>query len=81
MSRLTKEYFDETIRNLVSKQDLERIESAVRNTGLLAMGTCDAVRDLSEQLDDVQEAIEWNTEEVGALSDKSVAEDTDGAFK
>jgi hypothetical protein len=81
MTKLTKEYFDEAIKNRATKQDLEKIEAAVRNATLLALSVTDALREFSEQLDDVQEEIEWNTMEVGALSDKSTAENIEGAFK
>jgi hypothetical protein len=81
MTMLTKEHFDEAIKNMVTKQDLEKIESAVRNATLLAVSAADDLRRFSEQLADVQEALEWNTIEVGALSDKSVPADLESAFK
>lgn len=83
MTALTKEYLDEAIKNLASKQDLERIEAAVRNATLLALTAADELHGFSEQLADVQEALEWNTVEVGALHDKSVSPDDncEGAFK
>jgi hypothetical protein len=77
---LTKEYFDEVIK--ASKQDLERIEAAVRNATLLAVNVADGFEGFSEQLADVQEALEWNTTAVTALTDKSVPdEDVASAFK
>ncbi len=83
MTRLTKEYFDEVAKNLATKQDLERIEAGVRNATLLALTVADDLRSFSEQLADIEEALEWNAVEVGALHDKSVSPDDnlEGAFK
>jgi len=47
MTMLTKEYLDEVTKNLASKQDLEKIEAAVRNATLLAVSAADDFRKLS----------------------------------
>jgi len=79
---LTKEHFDEAIKDLASKQELEKIEAAVRNATLLAVSAADDFRKFSEQLADVQEALEWNTIAVDALGEKSVSpDDLESAFK
>jgi hypothetical protein len=81
MKILTREYLDEAIRGLASKQDLEKIEAAVRNATLLVVSAADDLRRFSEQLADIQEALEWNTAEVGALRDGSAPEDIEETFK
>ncbi len=57
MTKLTQEYFQEAMRSLPSRQDLERLESLVRHTSLLSLSIADDVRTFAERVADLEDAL------------------------